>query len=171
MLICLVDSDADIVDPLAPQTLTKESTDLLGDFEDIVAPVDLLHSTVNVVSANPVEDTTNGPNVDAFDLKDFDPLSQEEIEEGIKTEKMISAELLKRSRDVVSNRAVSGKSWLERTLSQTLSSGSASEVRCSSANLKSKSKVNVLYSMTALKKYMMHNLLNVSYQIILTFKV
>jgi len=51
------------------------------------------------------------------DVSDFDPLSKDEIEDGIKKDKM-SAELLRRSREVVSTRALAGKSWLERTFSQ-----------------------------------------------------
>ena len=63
------------------------------------------------------ESSENPESNSQIDLSDFDPLSKDEIENGIKKDKM-SAELLRRSREVVSTRALAGKSWLERTFSQ-----------------------------------------------------
>ena len=99
-------------DPLA---LTKGNKNE-EDFEDIIVSAERLNlespPTINTSS------TVTKPLSD-IDLKDFDPLSQEEIEKGIETEKMLSADLLRRSREVVSTRALAGKSWIERTLSQS----------------------------------------------------
>lgn len=98
-------------DPLVPTKGNKNEE----DFEDIIVPAERLNleapPTINTSS------TVTKPLSD-IDLKDFDPLSQEEIEKGIETEKM-SADLLRRSREVVSTRALAGKSWIERTLSQS----------------------------------------------------
>ena len=99
-------------DPLAPAKANKNEE----DFEDIVIPAERLN-----LEAPPTinhNNTVTKPLSD-IDLKDFDPLSQEEIEKGIETEKMLSADLLRRSREVVSTRALAGKSWIERTLSQS----------------------------------------------------
>ena len=99
-------------DPLAPAKTNKNEE----DFENIIVPTERLN-----LEAPPTinhNNTITKPLSD-IDLKDFDPLSQEEIEKGIETEKMISADLLRRSREVVSTRALAGKSWIERTLSQS----------------------------------------------------
>lgn len=99
-------------DPLAPAKANKNEE----DFEDIIIPAERLN-----LEAPPTinhNNTVTKPLSD-IDLKDFDPLSQEEIEKGIETEKMLSADLLRRSREVVSTRALAGKSWIERTLSQS----------------------------------------------------
>ena len=61
------------------------------------------------------QDAIDGGNK-PLDLSDFDPLAQNEV----KKDSKMSAELLRRSREVVSNRALAGKSWLERTFSQGL---------------------------------------------------
>ena len=135
LIYFLVDSDADIVnfDPFAQKSQVKTNNEnLLGDYENIAAPVNLLSAEVKRLHVN--DPTARTVYIDDLDLKDFDPLSKEEIEEGIKSEKMISAELLKRSRDVVSNRASASKSWLERTLSQTLSPGTKVEVSSDELN-------------------------------------
>ena len=99
-------------DPLVPTKGNKNEE----DFEDIIVSAERLNleapHTINTSS------TVTKPLSD-IDLKDFDPLSQEEIEKGIETEKMLSADLLRRSREVVSTRALAGKSWIERTLSQS----------------------------------------------------
>lgn len=99
-------------DPLVPAKGNKNEE----DFEDIIVSAERLNleapPTINTSS------TVTKPLSD-IDLKDFDPLSQEEIEKGIETEKMLSADLLRRSREVVSTRALAGKSWIERTLSQS----------------------------------------------------
>ena len=98
-----------------PFALTKGNKNE-EDFEDIIVSAKRLNlespPTINTSSTviKPLSD---------IDLKDFDPLSQEEIEKGIETEKMLSADLLRRSREVVSTRALAGKSWIERTLSQS----------------------------------------------------
>ncbi|XP_057305735.1 inositol polyphosphate 5-phosphatase OCRL-like [Hydractinia symbiolongicarpus] len=120
------DADADITnfDPLSSASKKDCSIkdDLLKDYDEIVPNTECLNISGtkenNLLEVTPVRVIPTNE----LDLKDFDPLSKEEIEKGIKTEKMISAELLRRSREVVSTRASAGKSWLERTLSQ--SSGS-----------------------------------------------
>lgn len=101
MLVFLVDADDDILsfDPLAPNKKKTEPG-----------------SSVDPLSTVTAQRDQQGKDID---LKDFDPLSPDEIEEGIRTEKM-NADLLKRSRQVVSNRASAGKSWLERTFSNSM---------------------------------------------------
>jgi len=107
------DSETDILhfDSLAPTITTANQSSKEDGFENIIVPTQRLN----------LENKTDGTpkTLSETDLKDFDPLSPTEIEQGIESEKMISAELLKRSRDVLSTRALAGKSWIERTLSQS----------------------------------------------------
>ncbi|XP_065649887.1 inositol polyphosphate 5-phosphatase OCRL isoform X3 [Hydra vulgaris] len=88
--------------------------------DDNSSNVDLLRDFVDI---NPFDQKLEKPptilntNEKVFDLKDFDPLSQQEIEQSIKSDQM-NSDLLRRSREVVSTRLSSGKSWIERTMSQ-----------------------------------------------------
>lgn len=110
MIFLEVDADDDIIsfDPLSPNKETPSSNNQTS--EPSVFPV-----------------SAQDENVDGFDLKDFDPLSTDEIQEGIRTEKM-NAEQLRRSGEVVStrvsSRVLSGKSWIERTFSTPMSPNS-----------------------------------------------
>ena len=138
----LPDADISAFDPLAPSSVSEGQavTDQADDsYEEITAPPQNEGSCSNTP---PTELTFEGAlqgsaeNINALvdlDLTDFDPLSQEEIEKGIESEKRMNAELLQRSREVVSNKVSAGKSWLGRTISvpttikQTLQKGESLE--------------------------------------------
>lgn len=110
-LFSLVDADEDILsfDPLAPP---KKQVDPLT-----AAALEREKQNKDTIDSG----AGGGTTID--DLSDFDPLAQpgnDNTTTAVKQQDKMSADLLRRSREVVSTRALAGKSWLERTFSQGL---------------------------------------------------
>ena len=114
------DADDDIVsfDPYAPVKanpgqVRSAGDDLLGDYENIEVVAQNMNINIHQEHQSSEVSLEEFPTND-FDLNDFDSLSKEEIEEGIKAEKILSSSL-KRSGNVVTNRTWSHSSAMLRS--------------------------------------------------------
>eukprot|EP00111_Clytia_hemisphaerica_P006345 TCONS_00018387-protein len=105
-------------DPLQYTPLAFDADDDILSFDPLAPPKKLIDplTAAALERDKQQQDAIDGGVNEPLDLSDFDPLTQNDV----KKENKMSAELLRRSREVVSNRALAGKSWLERTFSQGL---------------------------------------------------